>query len=278
VASRSGRRAAAKAGATTTAAEPESAVWTTWRRVGAVVVGIAGVACRVRRGVDGHQTTGTPAAMSSYDLGRMTAYNGHAITFLSPGNRELIGYGSNSYTNDALGVSSETVAGTNMRYTMTPDGYHTATSGSNATSDLRYVSGLAPDGPYHLGAQFYYPSSARWMRQDPLNAPTALQAANRYAYVDGDATNHVAPLGECFIVSCKTYHKAGNLIHDVSESEIVHVVADLASGCASGSLAGFEYGSAAVEPGVGAAFECFVSAFAGYEGENPSEPEKSGQP
>ncbi|WP_027008558.1 RHS repeat-associated core domain-containing protein [Conexibacter woesei] len=68
----------------------------------------------------GNQTTGS----NTYDaLSRVTGTSGSAsLSYLTPGQQELVGYGSNAYHNDLLGLTREIVGGATTGYTRQPDG------------------------------------------------------------------------------------------------------------------------------------------------------------
>lgn len=67
----------------------------------------------------GNQTTGSLA----YDaLSRMTTAAGSTVSYLTPGEQELVGYGSNTYHNGLLGLGREILSGVTTGYTRQPDG------------------------------------------------------------------------------------------------------------------------------------------------------------
>jgi RHS repeat-associated protein len=75
-----------------------------------------------------------------------------------------------------------------------PDGNATS-SGSGATTDLRFAGGQVVGSLYHYGARYYDPAVGRWTQQDPINSYVDLTQANRYAYAGGDPINSVDPDG-----------------------------------------------------------------------------------
>ena len=114
------------------------------------------------------------------------------------------------FLNDALGstIALTDTSGAIVRsYTYDPDG-NTTTSGSGATTDLKFAGGHQIGSLYHFAARYYDPTIGRWTQQDPITQYADLTAANRYAYAGGDPTNVTDPAGTCFLVSCKTYRRA----------------------------------------------------------------------
>jgi RHS repeat-associated protein len=79
-------------------------------------------------------------------------------------------------------------------YSYDPDGNATST-GSGATTDLKFAGGHQIGGLYHYGARYYDPGIARWTQQDPINQYDDLTAANRYAYAAGNSINASDPAG-----------------------------------------------------------------------------------
>jgi RHS repeat-associated protein len=88
------------------------------------------------------------------------------------------------------------------------------TTSSGTVSDyFGYGQGYqAPGGLLRFGFRYYDPASRRWTQQDPIVAPGDLLGQNRYTYVGDDPVNGVDPAGDCFILSCNTYHKIGGVL------------------------------------------------------------------
>jgi RHS repeat-associated protein len=106
----------------------------------------------------GNQTTGG----LGYDaLSRLTSVSSSALSYLTPGGQELIGYGTNAYQNDLLGLGRETVSSTVTAYTRQPDGtpvaQRTPTTKQYLVGDqLGSVTALADDSANSLTRTYAY--------------------------------------------------------------------------------------------------------------------------
>lgn len=101
------------------------------------------------------------------------------------------------FLNDKLGstIALADTSGAIVRsYTYDPDGNATST-GSGATTDLKYAAGHQLAGLTHFAARYHDPGTARWTQQDPINQYDDLTEANRYAYSSGDPINYTDPAG-----------------------------------------------------------------------------------
>lgn len=133
-------------------------------------------------------------------LGRLTTGGTTTEVVRDPGGAPVSQRTSASkqfFLHDRLGSTTSLAdnAGTITRdYAYDPDGNATST-GSGATTDLRYAGGHLVGGLYHYGDRYYDPNTMRWTQQDPLNQITDLDEANRYAYVGGDPVNSIDPSG-----------------------------------------------------------------------------------
>jgi RHS repeat-associated protein len=107
---------------------------------------------------DGDGTTGGLA----YDaLHRMTTAGSSAVSYLTPGEQELVGYGSNAYHNGLLGLDREIVSGVTTGYTRQPDGTPVAqrsgTTKQYLVGDrLGSVTALADDNADSLTRTYAY--------------------------------------------------------------------------------------------------------------------------
>jgi hypothetical protein len=82
----------------------------------------------------GNQTAGPSSFTGVYDVGnRLITLNSNALDYLSATNTELTAVGSTSYTNNLLGVASQTTGGATTRYTRAPDGTLLAQGSSSGT-------------------------------------------------------------------------------------------------------------------------------------------------
>jgi RHS repeat-associated protein len=101
------------------------------------------------------------------------------------------------FINDRLGSTvalTDTTGSIVRSYSYDADGNATS-SGSGATTDLKFASGHQVGSLYHFGARYYDPNIGRWTQQDPINQLDDLTQANRYAYAAGDPVNNTDPLG-----------------------------------------------------------------------------------
>src|SRR4051812_10344146 len=90
-----------------------------------------------------------------------------------------------------LGLGAQTTAGSTAAYTRAPDGNATS-SGSGATTDLKFAGGYAlPGGLYHFGQRYYDASTGRWIEPDPIRQVADLEQANMFAYAGGDPINAI---------------------------------------------------------------------------------------
>lgn len=169
----------------------------------------------------------------SYDIrNRLTGIDASNLSYLSPTNDELVGYGSSSVENNLLGVSAygseryvRTPDGSLLAqhdatstqyvlhdrlgtttgllegssivrdYTYDPDGQDTSTDDTGPSIALRYAGGLRLDGLDHFGARYYDAGTARWTQQDPLDGSSELTRNSRYSYVAEDPLNQTDPGG-----------------------------------------------------------------------------------
>jgi RHS repeat-associated protein len=155
-------------------------------------------------GAAGQRTTNPTAAFDQ--IQRMTTPAGTSLGYLSPGNGELVFYGTTmSLFTDALGFALATAddgATTLSRhYSYDPDGNANA-AGSGTDSVLRYAGGHPVGNLYHYGARYYDPCTAVWTQQDPLNQISSLTEANRYTYARRRPHQQCGPYG---FVSCSTF-------------------------------------------------------------------------
>jgi len=167
---------------------------------------------------------------------RLTTFAGNSINYLSPTNTESVSIGGTTLTNNMLGLGAQTTAGSTTAYTRAPDGSllaqrsaagtqyvlddnigstrglvsgtsvvrdyaydpdgNATSSGSGATTELKFAGGFAiPGGLYHFGQRYYDPGTARWTQPDPVSQFADLGQANRYPYAAGDPVNWVDPSG-----------------------------------------------------------------------------------
>jgi RHS repeat-associated protein len=101
------------------------------------------------------------------------------------------------FLNDALGstIALTDTSGSIVRsYTYDPDGNAT-TTGTGATTDLKFAGGHQVGSLYHFGARYYDPAIARWTQQDPITQYNDLTEANRYTYAGDDPANATDPAG-----------------------------------------------------------------------------------
>ena len=200
----------------------------------------------------GNQTAAGSTSYSYDTLDRATSLAGTTAGYLTPDNSELVSFGTTTYQNNLLGLSRQFAASTTnyvrdpsgqpvsqrtssakqfflndalgstialtdtsgaivRSYTYDPDG-NTTTTGSGATTDLKYAGGHQTGSLYHFGARYYDPTIGRWTQQDPIQQYADLAQANRYVYVGGDPINAVDPTGT-------------NLLNEVLDAaaEAVHV-------------------------------------------------------
>jgi RHS repeat-associated protein len=74
--------------------------------------------------------------------------------------------------------------------------------------------GNVPNSLVHFGERYYDPTTGRWTQQDPENQVASPVQGDRYLYAGVDPVNLSDPSGLCFVVSCRTYHKAGEIIEN----------------------------------------------------------------
>jgi RHS repeat-associated protein len=101
------------------------------------------------------------------------------------------------FLNDRLGstIALTDTSGAIVRsYSYDPDG-NAATSGTGASTDLKFASGHQLGALYHYGARHYDPGLARWSQQDPINHAADLKEGNRYVYAGGDPINFIDATG-----------------------------------------------------------------------------------
>ena len=90
--------------------------------------------------------------------------------------------GKQFFLSDRLGSTiglTDSTGAIVREYAYDPDGNATST-GTGATTDLRYAGGHLVGGYYHYAARYYNPDTMRWTQQDPLNQISDLAEANRY--------------------------------------------------------------------------------------------------
>jgi RHS repeat-associated protein len=106
----------------------------------------------------GNQTTGS----LGYDaLSRLTTASSNTLSYLTPGNQELVGYGSNAYVNGLLGLERETVGGAAEGYTRQPDGTPVAQRSTTTkqylfSDELGSITALADDNANSLTRTYAY--------------------------------------------------------------------------------------------------------------------------
>ena len=89
-----------------------------------------------------------------------------------------------------IGLITSASSSIDRVYNYDPDG-NSSSTGSGATTQIRYAGGNLVDGLYHFGARFYDPENARWTQQDPLTQSGDVRNANRYLYAGADPVNFV---------------------------------------------------------------------------------------
>ena len=173
---------------------------------------------------------------STYDIrNRLVNVSGTAFGYLTATNGELISVGAIALQNNLLGLGRQDstsytrtpegavlgqrgpssteyylrdrldstiglVSGTTIvrDYSYDPDG-NASTTGTGATTNIRFAGGHTTNGLYHFGARYYDPQIGRWTQPDPLQQPGDVRQANRYTYAGANAVNFVDPTGDSFL-------------------------------------------------------------------------------
>jgi RHS repeat-associated protein len=110
---------------------------------------------------------------------------------------QRVGASKQFFLNDVLGSTIALTDGSGAivrSYAYDPDG-NASSTGSGATTDLRFAGGQVVGGLYHYGARYYDPATARWTQQDPIANYTDVTQANRYTYASDDPINLADPTG-----------------------------------------------------------------------------------
>jgi RHS repeat-associated protein len=139
------------------------------------------------------------------------------------------------FLNDALGstIALTDSTGTIVRsYAYDPDGKATST-GSGATTDLKFDGGHQIGGLYHYGARYYDPSTARWTQQDPLTNLGDLTQANRYSFAGDNPSNNTDLAGLCSY-SIRNPTRALNFLGCQLHHDFNHQVQNFAIKCVFG--------------------------------------------
>jgi RHS repeat-associated protein len=96
------------------------------------------------------------------------------------------------FINDARGSTlalADTTGAIVRSYTYDPDGNAT-TTGTGATTDLKYAGGHQTGSLYHYSARYYDSTIARWTQQDTESHTCDLAENDAYSYVGNDPINY----------------------------------------------------------------------------------------